>query len=333
MKAGLEVVRYRKALTTVDKKVKKVSKMADENIKRKRTHAENLALINVRTNVAITNKMAEDDAPDAPLVLVRMFLPGMDEFMRAMPSHIARSSLFAPVARGRKKMHKDTVLVSRGDAVIKFWGEQLDEAQADVWMQAMHEAIKVPLGEPVVINRAKFLKSIGRSTGNEQYKWLHRSMESLAFAMLVIEVTKNGKPKLAIGKTRAIHMIEGFDYDDASESYTLRVDSRWRAMYGNREFALIDWEKRMKFGQRQDMAKALQRLIASSSDPIQYFPLEWLKGKLEYSSPIRKFREALTVSLRELERLEIVANWKIGQNTKSKEQLTLWLPPAVLPVA
>lgn len=251
----------------------------------------------------------------------QLFLPGMDEFMRAMPNHLARSSLFAPVARGRKIIHKDAVLVSRGDALIKFWGEQLDEAQADVWMQAMHEAIKVPLGEPVIINRASFLRSIGRATGNEQYKWLHRTMESLAFAMLVIEVqTKHGTLKLTIGKTRAIHMIEGFDYDDEAEAYTLRVDPRWRGMYGNREFALIDWDKRLKFGRRQDMAKALQRLVATSADPVQRYALDWLKIKLEYSSPMRKFKEALTTAMHELERLEIIGGGRIEQSTKGKEQ-------------
>lgn len=160
----------------------------------------------------------------------QMFLPGLDAFMRAMPNHLARSSLYAPVARGKKKIHKGKVLVSRGDALIKFWGEQLDETQADVWMQAMHEAIKVPLGDPVIIGRAAFLRSIGRATGKAQYKWLHNSMKSLAFAMLEIEVTKGGKPKLTIGKTSALHMIDGFEYDDEAEAYTLRVDPRWRAM-------------------------------------------------------------------------------------------------------
>lgn len=285
--------------------------MADD----KDTKRDPLAWIKQKTaEVAMT---AERKAAET---LVQMFLPGMDEFMRAMPNHIARSSLFAPVARGRKKIHKDTVLVSRGDAVIKFWGEQLDEAQADVWMQAMYEAIKVPLGEPVIIERAAFLRSIGRSTGNEQYKWLHRTMESLAFAMLVIEVTKDGTPKLAIGKTRAIHMIEGFDYDDEAQAYTLRVDPRWRAMYGNREFALIDWEKRLKFGPRQDMAKALQRLVATSADPVQRNGLDWLKDKLEYAGRLRDFKDALEKAMRELERLEIIGGGRIEISSKGKEQ-------------
>ncbi len=267
---------------------------------------------------------AEEAAANTPR---QMFLPGLEEFMRAMPNHIARSSLFAPVAAGRKKIHKDTVLVSRGDAVIKFWGEQLDEAQADVWMQAMHEASKQTLGEPVIINRAEFLRSMGRQTGNYEYKWLHRTMQALAFAMLVIEVKKpDGKPKLSIGKTRALHLIEGFDCEEGGDTYALRIDPRWREMYGNREFALIDWDKRLQFGRHQNMAKAMQRLLASSGDQQQGFPLDWLKGKLEYTSPMRKFREALEAACKELERLEIITSWKIGRNTKAKEQLTVWLP-------
>ena len=280
----------------------------------------------IKQKAAEVAAQAEQKAAETPR---QMFLPGMDEFMRAMPNHIARSSLFAPVARGRKRMHKDTVLQSRGDAVIKFWGEQLDEAQADVWMQAMKEAQRQPLGEAVTINRADFLREIGRQTGNYEYKWLHRTMQALAFAMLVIEVTKDdGKPKLSIGKTRALHMIEGFDYDDEAEVYTLRIDPRWHAMYGNREFALIDWEKRREFGRNQDMAKTLQRLLATSSNPVQRYALDWLKAKMEYGSPMRKFREALEGACKELERLEIITAHKIEASTKGKPQLALWLPEA-----
>lgn len=251
----------------------------------------------------------------------QLFLPGLEDFMRAMPNHIARSSLFAPVARGRKRIHKDTVLVSRSDAVIKFWGEQLDESQADVWMQAMHEASRRPLGEPVVIRRAEFLRDIGRQTGNYEYKWLNRTMQTLTFAMLVIEVrTKDGKPKLSVGKSRALHMIEGFDFDDEAEAYTLRVDPRWRVMFGNREFALIDWEKRKRFGAHQDMAKALQRLAATSADTIQYNGLDWLKEKLEYTGRMRDFVDALARAMRELERLEIIAGGRIETSTKGRAQ-------------
>ncbi|RQP31110.1 plasmid stabilization protein [Burkholderia ubonensis] len=247
----------------------------------------------------------------------------MDEFMRAMPNHIARSSLFAPVARGRKKLHKDAVLVSRADAVIRFSGEQLDEAQADVWMQVMHEASKRPLGEPVAIRRASFLRSIGRHVGNYEYKWLQRSMDALTFAKLSIEVTKsNGAPKLTIGKNGSFHLIDSFIYDPESETYMLRVDPHWQAMFANREFALIDWEKRLRIDPRQDMAKALQRLAATSDETIQRYALDWLKRKLEYTGRPRDFVDALKRAMRELERHEVgvIAGGRIETSTKGKPQ-------------
>jgi TrfA protein. len=257
----------------------------------------------------------------------QLFLPGMDEFMRAMPNHIARSSLFAPVARGRRKMHDGTILQSRGDAEIRFSGKQLDEAQADVWMQSMKVAQTQPLGTPVVINRAEFLRAIGRAESGQNYQWLHRTMQDLAFAMLVIEVKRaDGKPKLSIGKTRALHLIAGFDYDEATEEYSLTIDPRWHAMYGNREFALIDWEKRQQIGRNQDMAKSLQRLIATSADPVQRYALDWLKAKMDYSGRMRDFRDAITRACAELERLEIITRHKIEDSTKGKPQLALWLP-------
>jgi len=268
---------------------------------------------------------AEQKAAETPR---QLWLPGMDEFMRAMPNHIARSSLFAPVARGRRKMHDGTILQSRSDAEIRFSGKQLDEAQADVWMQCMREAQRQPLGTPVVINRSDFLRAIGRTKGGQNYKWLHRTMQDLAFAMLVIEVTKADGRKLSIGKTRALHLISGFDYDETSEEYTLTIDPRWHAMFGNREYSLIDWDKRMQIGRGQDMAKTLQRLIATSSDTVQRYSMDWLKAKMEYSGRMRDFRSAITRAAQELARLEIITGHKIESSTKGKLQLVLRRRPS-----
>jgi hypothetical protein len=68
------------------------------------------------------------------------------------------------------------------------------------------------------------------------------------------------------------------------------------------------------------MAKALQRLVATSDDSLQRYALDWLKRKLEYSSPIRKFRESLEAAMRELERLEIIAGGRIEASSKGKPQ-------------
>lgn len=256
-----------------------------------------------------------------------IFLPGLDALMRAMPNHIARSSLFAPVCKGRKAVLTDSVLVSRSDAIITFSGRQLDEAQADVWMQAMYEASKVPVGQPVVINRASFLRDLGRSTGINDYQWLHRTMKDLSFAMLYIEIRKSsGVAKYPVGRSKTIHLIKDFAFDEETGKYVLSVDSRWRCMYDNNEFALIDWEKRKTIGRGQDMAKSLQRLVATSKDSVQRYELEWLKSKLIYSSPLRKFRRSLKSALSELARVKVIDQGHIAISTRGKEQVVLTKP-------
>ncbi|TCG04186.1 hypothetical protein BZM27_42685 [Paraburkholderia steynii] len=237
-----------------------------------------------------------------------------------MPNHIARSSLFSPVVRGAKTLYRESLLVTRKDAIIKFWGEQLDEAQADVWMQVMYEATKRPLGEHIPICRAQFLRAIGRHTGKYEYAWLDRTMKVLSFAMLVIEVTNDGKPKLHVGGSDALHLLDNLNYDEVRKVYSYRIDPRWRYLYENREYTFIDWAKRLQIRQGQDMAKTLQRLVATSDDIIQRFRLVWLKEKMQYRSPMRKFKRSLTAAMEELERLEIIAAGRIELSTKGIEQ-------------
>jgi len=252
---------------------------------------------------------------------IQMFLPGMDEFMRAMPNLLARSSLCAPIARGHRKMHGGTVLVSRKDGVLEYWGEQLDEADADILLQLMFEARQAALGQPVTINRAAFLRAMNRSTGKHDYEWLHRRMKILTAATLIIEAKKtDGSTKYRIGDTKAFHILAGFDYDANVEAYTYTLDPQWQVLFDNREYALIDWQKRLLIGRGQDMAKALQRLVATSSNAEQQHALDWLKEKMQYASPMRKFKNALNSAMRELERLKIIAKGRIEFSTKGKEQ-------------
>ena len=253
---------------------------------------------------------------------IQLFLPGFEEALRAMPNNINRSSLFAPIARGRRKVHTGAVLVSRIDSILEYWGEQLDEADADIVLQLMYEARRAPLGEPIKVNRAAFLRAMGRSTGKHDYEWLHRRLKSLMMSTLIIEAKRpDGSRKYQIGKSEAFHILQGFGYDEETEVYTFTLDPRWRTLFGGSEYALIDWDKRLEIG--QDMAKALQRLVTTSADPVQRYALDWLKAKMQYNSPMRKFKESLTAAMEELARLGIIAGGRIEGSIRGKEQAVL----------
>jgi hypothetical protein len=221
-------------------------------------------------------------------------------------------------------------MVTRSDCVLEYTGEQLDEADADLVMALIFFAQKQPLGTPVPLERARLLREIGRSTGKHDYEWLHRRIKALTEATLFLEARRpDGSIRYSIGKTVSFRIVSSFVYDDKTESYIYTLDPRWVQMFGNREYTLIDWDKRLQIGRNQDMAKALQRLFATSSDPIQRYALDWLKDKLQYSGRMRDFRESLLRACAELERLDIIARARIEQSTRGKQQLAVWLPASI----
>ena len=267
---------------------------------------------------------AEQKAAETPR---QMFLPGFD--IGAFPNHLNRSSFIAPIARGRRKFHRQAAMVTRRDCVLEYTGEQLDEADGDLIMALIAFAQPFPVGTSVPLNRAELLRKLGRGTGKQQYEWLHRRIKALTEATLFLEAKKpDGSTRYSIGKTVSFRIVAAFSYDDKSETYSYSLNPRWVQMFGNREYSLIDWDKRMQIGRGQDMAKTLQRLLATSADPVQRYALDWLKGKMEYSGRMRDFRDALARAVRELERLEIIAKGCIEDSTKGKPQLALWLPPS-----
>jgi hypothetical protein len=257
---------------------------------------------------------------------VKIFLPGMNEVMRAMPNYLARGSIFAPVARGRKKMHNDTVFWETDFTILTGFGLQLTEDLADIWMHAIYLASQIPLGESVTINRAEFLRAIGRNDDLRSYQWLYAGVTSLSkFTISIIAKKSNGVVKYSIGKnesSRVMQMLGGFDYDEKTGQYSLVVDPRWKLMFGNREYALVDWEKRLQISQGLDLAKSIQRLVATSDDKIQRFSLEYLKGRAQSEGRMRDFKESLLKAMQELERLNIISHSKIELSTKGVEQAT-----------
>jgi hypothetical protein len=256
----------------------------------------------------------------------QLFLPGFD--IGAMPNHLNRSSLFAPVARGKRRWHRQTAMVTRKDCVLEYTGEQLDEADADIIMALIAYAQPFPLGTSVPLNRAELLRTLGRSTGKQQYQWLHRRIKALTEATLFLEAKKpDGSTRYTIGRTLSFRIVTAFVYDDEAETYSYTLDPRWVYLFGNREYTLIDWDKRLQIGRGQDMAKTLQRLIATSNESPQRYALEWLKAKMDYTGRMRDFRDALGRACTELKRLQIIARWKIEDSTRGSPQIALWLDP------
>lgn len=288
-------------------------------LSRRKSFAELMASAQERGTKS--REAAEWKAAETPR---QLFLRGFD--IGAMPNHLNRSSLIAPIARGKRQYHRQTVMVTRRDCVLEYTGEQLDEADGDLIMALIFFAQPQPLGTPVPLNRKALLRKIkSGGIGSTQYKWLHESMKRLRAGTLFLEAKKpDGSTRYTIGKMESFNVLKDLRYNDANETYTFTLDPRWVVMFGNSEYSLLDWDKRMRISRGLDMAKTLQRLMATSADQEQKYALDRLKAQMEYASPMRKFRESLEAAVRELERVEIIAKWRIEESTKGKPQLVLW---------
>jgi len=184
-----------------------------------------------------------------------------------------------------------------------------------------------PLGDPVLLNRKQLLRKIKRGAiGSSQYEWLYRSMKRLREATLFLEALKpDGSTRYTVGRMESFNILKSLSYD--SETYRYTLDPHWILMFGNREYSLIDWEKRLQIRRGLDMAKTLQRLIATSSDRVQRYALERLRAQMAYGGRLRDFRDSLGRAVCELERLEIIARGCIQESSRGNQQLVLWLTP------
>lgn len=282
-------------------------------------------LVWLREKTSTISASVEQKASEQP---AQLYLPGFDD-VGALPNHLNRSSLIAPIARGRRKHHMQTVMVTRRDCVLEYTGQQLDESDGDLIMALIFFAKNFPLGVPVPLNRAELLRKLERGIGKSQYDWLYRSMKRLREGTMFLEARKpDGSTRYSVGKMLSFSILKELDYDSTTEKYSYTLDPRWVILFSNQEYALIDWDKRMQIGRGQDMAKTLQRLVATSSNPVQYYALEWLKEKMEYAGRMRDFKDAIARAVSELVRLEIVARGSIDDSAKGTSQLVLWLKPS-----
>lgn len=289
-----------------------------------KTYQERLASIR-KNQEAQASPQPQQPPPTHPALQPQLLLlPGGLDDPGAFPNHLNRSSFIAPIARGRRKFHRQTVIASRADCVLEYTGEQLDEADGELLMALIFFALPYPFGTFVPLNRAQLLRKVKRGTGKHDYEWLHRRLKAFNEATFFLEVRRPDKStKYRIGATIPFRILDRFFYDGTTETYTYVLDPRWVLMFGNREYALVDWDKHLGLG---NMAKSLNRLLATSADRIQRYDLEWLKARAQFSGPMRNFRASLLAACGELERQELITQGTIERAKAGHELLVLRLP-------
>lgn len=185
-------------------------------------------------------------------------LPLWPEPKRGAPNSFIRSALFAAIQSKDRQFLKETVLASQDGIVVKYTGEQLNQADLDVWETIVHLAREQPLGTVASFTAHGLLKAMGMPTGNSQHKQLHSTL--LRLTACAVEVTHENKTYFG-------PLIKSGAKDDVTRHYGIELNKGIIKLFGENQWTALDWQQRQEL-RGQPLAQALHAFYSSHREPF-----------------------------------------------------------------
>ncbi|MBP8286437.1 MAG: Replication initiator protein A [Rhodoferax sp.] len=256
----------------------------------KRTFEENLALAKARGQPAGSLQARFAHLPGD------LQLPLWAEVCRGVPNSILRSALFGLVRHGQRSFQQRVEKASVDGIKIIHTGPQLDQADLDVWEQALQLARTGGLGCRIQFTASQFLKSIGRSSGKSQHEWLKGAFARLAAS--VVEI-KDGR------RTYFGSLLSHGGRDDQTGRYVIEMNPKIVELYGLDGWSSVEFGQRMAL-KRRPLAQWLHGYYSSHARPfpVKVVTLQRLCGS--HNHALKGFRQDLREAL---DRLVDVTHW------------------------
>lgn len=225
-------------------------------------------------------------------------------------NHLARTPLFSPIKRGRRKMLDKAPLPGpAGNRAACVSGKQLDMADQDVFLGGLKRAAEVGPDQPVTVILGEFLKGLGwNSRSDAAYRWLVGSFERLSTCRLFFETDE---------KMLSLPLLGPLEFDKVEKTWTFTIPEKTMALFQGKYYGYVDLAKRRALGKRVDLAKWIQSYAASHDAGQHAVSLENLLRWSGYQGRMRDFRTALKEALDELRRVGILTSWEFAERKKT----------------
>ena len=224
------------------------------------------------------------------------------EHLRAAPNAVLRSALFGVVEKGKRKAVKEELLASWKGVEMRYTGWQLDQADLEVWTQLVNLS-KELLGDETYMNERGFLRSLKRSGGGRNIKWLQSSIGRMQACGVSIRLGSS----MYQGS-----LIHEFAKDDITGRYVVVLNPRLKQLFDD-GITLLNFVARKKL--KSDLAKWLQGYIcshrATKSKPhrIGLARLRPLCGSS--IKRLRDFKRKVIIAMEQLKSAGVVSHWQI----------------------
>ena len=261
--------------------------MADsENIKPKRTPAENLTFITKKAEEA----KARADGAVAPVTNDKpkpITLPLWPDVVRGVPNAALRSALFGAIKKGaRAYLERQEIHAQEGIRIV-YTGARLDQGDLDVWETVLHIARVQALGDECQVTAYQLLKALGKTDTGINRTTLDRRLSRMKATGVDVKVGKFSYEG---------SLIDEVYRAEESREYVIRLNPKLRALFAADQFTQIDWSVRHTLDGKP-LAQWLHGYYASHAKPypVNVATLLKLSGSEneDASSSRQKLRKAL----------------------------------------
>jgi len=241
--------------------------------------------------------------PTKPFQLNLLFPDTLQDSKRVIPNDYARSSLFT--ARNKNKPRRilqgEKLFHLHEGVIISFTGIEL-RAEDDelVWLQILHYAKSVPLGQPFEFSLTQLIHDIGWSRNGHYYDKARECISRLKANEVLVTHEK------AFGNGGAISLIDKYtfvnDNNGKPTHFRVWIDPNLILLFAGNTFTNHAWDKYRKLS---PVARRLADYIESHKHP---FPLKIEKFRQMCDSSdtqLKSWRQTVRKACAEIERNQI----------------------------
>ncbi len=203
---------------------------------------------------AANERRAPENSEPEPRQL--LLFPQWANCRRAAPCAVFRSALFPALKRQKRPFLKEHQIAAVDGVKVTFTGEQFDQSDLDVYLELLHLMKEQPSGTDCTFSAYGLLKSLGRSTGKANHKWLHSVLIRLCGG--VVDMTDHEKRYFG-------QLLQGGTKDEITKHYTLSLNPRFAALF-RAAWASLEHEQRRSL-RRNPTAKALHAYYSTHAAP------------------------------------------------------------------
>ena len=225
----------------------------------------------------------------------------------AMPTELARTSLFCIRGRSRREIYVWERISSRADIQIDYFGVELDnQLDLELWLLAISIARGQIAGSRIPVTLRALIKGLGRTVSGQARRNVKRALDRLASATLRILLQRNN---------REYHLttsLLNWGINEKTDRMFLRVDPDGYLLFENLSYLDFDVHLQLEGG----VAKSLHTYAISHKQGNKHSQaLKNLKAWFGYEGRMNDFLAALKEGLRQLEEQGVIRESKIFNST------------------